>query len=217
MKPHSAAAIVVAALLFLPVASFAADSSSGPTTDAPSPPPASPGPGVSETPENPFTPGDQLIDLAAGAHIPVFLEPIVGAGVSNLYTGGSFSIEYQYFVARGLSLGGDLAGAVNQTIGSLYVITAPLGFTASYWWSSLPFEFSLMAEAGGYYMNYNNEGMFGPFLKGGGGVYWRSTPAWSLGLQAYFWLVPELHYGEYTRLDQWGGFVETSIAAVYHL
>jgi len=218
MKPRSAAALAVAALFLLPVALFGADSTESSPTD---PAAASPGtvdvPGSIDTPASPFLPGEQLLGLSAGFQIPAFLVPETGGGVGNLTLGGSFAFSYQHFVARSLAIGGNIAGAFNGTIGGKSVFTAPLGVTASYWWTRLPFEFSVLGEAGGYLMRYDGHGIIDPFVKAGGAAYWRATPSWSLGLQAYLWFVPEIHYGDYANLSQYGGFVETSIAAVYHL
>jgi hypothetical protein len=208
MKSASAAALIVAALL-LPVAIYSESPSPGPDPTL--------APATIEEPVNPFLSGEQLIGLSAGFHIPVFLTPVNDQGVDNLSLGGSFSFSYQYFVARGFSIGGNIAGAFNGTIGGKSVFIAPLGATASYWWTKLPFEFSVLGEAGGFLMRYNGEGMLDPFLKAGGGAYWRASSSWSLGLQAYLWFVPEIHYGNYSELSQYSGFVETSIAAVYHL
>jgi len=218
MKPHSAAALAIAALLLLPLSSFAADAPGA----APSPSPASPpdggsGASAAGTSENPYLPGDQTIGLSAGLHIPAFLVPSMEGGVANLDLGGSFSFSYQYFILRGFAVGGNLAGAFNSTIGGLSLFVAPLGATASYWWAKLPFEFTLGGELGAYLMRYNNYGMIDPFAKAGGGVFWRVTGSWSVGLQAFLWFVPEIHYGDFASLSDFGGFVETSVAAVYHL
>ena len=224
MKPHSAAALAIAALLLLPLSSLAAQAGSdapaaaqGPSQGADQSP--SPGSDASsvDAPVNPYLPGEQTIGLAAGFHIPAFLAPSMGGGVGNLHLGGSFSFSYQYFVLRGLGLGGTISGAFNGTEGGLSVFTAPLGFTASYWWSKLPFEFAVLGEAGGYLMRYNNNGIIDPFAKVGGGAYWRVTAGWSIGLQAFLWFVPEIHYGASAGLSEYAGFVETSIAAVYHI
>jgi hypothetical protein len=216
MKPHGAAALIVAALLLLPMAALAADSSikSEPSSSGS---PAAGDTSADEASSNPFLPGEQLLGLAVGLQIPAFLEPQTGFGVGNLDLGISFSFSYQYFVATGVSIGGNIAGAFNNTIGGLSVFTAPLGFTTSYWWTKLPFEFTVLGEVGGYIVRYNNEGMIDPFAKAGGGVYWRATASWSLGLQAYLWFVPEIHYGEFSYLSQYAGFIETSITAIYHL
>jgi len=170
---------------------------------------------------SPFQPGEQTVGIALGALFPAFILPQTGEGVGNLYTGGSFSFSYQYFVATGLAIGGNIAGAFNGTKGGLSVFTAPIGFTAAYWWTKLPLEFCVLTEVGGYLMRYSTSpstGIIDPFAKAGLGAYWRVTPGWSVGIQGNFWFVPEIHYGEYFEdLTQYAGFVETSLSAVYHL
>jgi hypothetical protein len=229
MKLHSAA-VLAAALLLLPLAAFADGASGAQPGDAQAgdsqqgtaqgkAPVAAPSDGsaAESTDSNPFLPGEQTIGLSAGLHIPAFVAPVTGGGVKNIDLGGSFSFSYQYFVARGWAVGGNVAAAFNSTIGGSSIFTLPIGATGAYWWAKLPFEFTLGGEAGAYMMRENGKGMFGPFAKAGGGAYWRISPSWGVGLQANLWFVPEIHYGAYSSLSQYGGFVETSLAAVYHL
>jgi hypothetical protein len=218
MKLASSAGIALAALLLLSLSSLAAQNSApSPADGSIAAPETGDVEAALDASVNPFLPGEQTIGLSAGLHIPAFLFPETGGGIGNLGLGASFSFSYQYFVARGFGLGGNIAGSFNSTVGGQSVFVAPLGVTASYWWSKLPFEFSVLGEAGAYMMRYNGEGIIDPFAKVGGGAYWRATTSWSLGLQAYLWFVPEIHYGANSGLSQYGGFVETSIAAVYHL
>ncbi len=168
--------------------------------------------------ENPFNKGTQTIGISAGVHIPLF---VFGGNATstedNLSTGGLFGFQYQNFIAPGLAIGGSISGAFNGTIGGGSLFVAPLTFRTAYWWSLLPFELCVAAEAGGYLMRYDNHGMVGPFAKAGGGAYWRSSPSWSLGLQTYYWLVPEIHTGDYADLTRFGNFLEVGLSAVYHL
>jgi hypothetical protein len=226
MKSHGAA-VLAAALLLLPLAAYAADQPSGSSqgdgqqqgpdqTETPGTTP--PDNAASDnTPINPFLPGEQTIGVAVGAQIPAFLVPVTGGGVGNIKVGGSFSFGYQYFLARGWAVGGEIAASFNGTIGGASVFMLPLGATAAYWWTKLPFEFSVFAETGVYMMRENGEGIFGPFAKAGVGAYWRVSPAWSVGLRPSLWFIPEIHYGDYSSLNQYGGFVEASLTAVYHL
>jgi hypothetical protein len=235
MKPLGVAALA-AALIFVPLAGLGAEGTIVALADAASPPSAdigTPSDGSSgEAPSeedipgdqtSPFVPGEQTIGMSIGAFIPVFMISSKGElsdKLGNLYTGGAFSFSYQYFVANGFAIGGNFSGAFNSTIGGLSVFTAPLGFTAAYWWTKLPLEFCVLGEVGGYLMRYStspSQGVVDPFAKVGAGAYWRITPAWSVGIQANFWFVPEIHYGDYAYLTEYAGFVETSISAVYHL
>jgi len=212
MKLPSAAVFIAAALIiFVPLAASAQGEEAKPE----SPPDGSES--VNTTPVNPFLRGEQTLQLNVGFQIPAFLAPVTDQGVANLDLGGVFSFSYQYFLSRGFALGGTISGAFNSTIGGLTVFVAPVGVTAGYWWSRMPFEFCAIGELGGYLMRYNAKGMLGPFAKVGGGAFYRITSSWSLGLQSFFWFVPEIHYGEYSDLTQFSGFVEASVAAVYHL
>lgn len=168
--------------------------------------------------ENPFGKGSSTIGISAGVHVPLFV--FGGDAVTTedkLYTGGLFGFQYQHFIAPGFALGASLSGAFNGTLGGGSLFVAPLSFRSAYWWSFLPFEFCLAAEAGGFLMRYDGHGMLGPFAKLGGAAYWRSSPAWSLGIQSYYWLVAELHYGDAANLTRIGNFLELGLSAVYHL
>jgi hypothetical protein len=221
MKSLGAAALVATLLLF-PLSGLGAEGSivrlSDVAAPAASPADEAPAEALPAGDSSPFQPGEQTVSFGLGALFPVFILPDTGTGY--LYTGGSFSFSYQYFVANGFAIGGNFAGAFNGTIGGLSLFTAPLGFTAAYWWTKLPLEFCVLAEAGGYLMRYStspSKGIIDPFAKAGAGVFWRISPGWSVGVQGNFWFVPEIHYGDYASLSQYTGFVETSLSAVYHL
>jgi len=225
MKPKTAAALGLAASLAF-AALGAATAQSAPTEpQAPAEAPAASAP-KTPSPEapiageevafsaNPFLPGEQTINLGVGLHIPLFILP---GSSDELKLGGSFSFGYQYFVARGLAIGGTIAGAFNGTIGDRSLFVAPLSFRTAYWWSLHSFEFDVAAELGGYLSRLSGNGMLGPFAKVGGGAYWRATASWSFGLQSYLWLVPEVHWGDYSDFTRTGGLLEVSASAVYHL
>lgn len=228
MKPKTAAVLGIAALLalaslpsaFAQSATEGGGQTPGAAPAAPESPPQSPADGevVAEDAlsANPFLRGDQTISLSIGLHIPLFILPDT-SDERKLDLGGSFSFGYQYFVARGLALGGTIAGAFNSTIGDRSLFVAPLSFRTAYWWSFMPFEFDVAAEVGGYISRLSGNGMLGPFAKVGGGAYWRGASSWSVGLQSYLWIVPEIHVGDYADLTQTAGFVEVAVTAVYHL
>lgn len=221
----SSAAVLFAALIFLPFPALAIEKTIVQTDDSR---PAAPADGDSDAPSSPedanpvpsnspYLPGEQTIGIAIGLQIPSFILPKTDQGASNISLGGNFGFSYQYFVARGFAIGGDLSASFNSTIGGSSVFILPLGMTAAYWWTKLPFEFSIMGEGGVYMMRENQQGIFDPFAKAGFGAYWRVSSGWSLGIQPSFWFIPEIHYGKYSSLTQYGGFIDTSIAAVYHL
>ena len=175
--------------------------------------------------DNPFVPGSQLVTIAAGAQIPLFIldnnfqivsnnDTIV---LSHMYMGASFTFGYQYFVKQGLSIGGTLSGSYNQTMSGLSLFILPVTFKAAYWWSLLPFELSASVEAGGQMMRYNGTGMLGAFARAGGSGCYRINSTWSVGLEINYWFVPEIHTGDYSDLTRYGNFIETAVFAVYHI
>jgi len=175
--------------------------------------------------DNPYTPGSQLITIAAGAQVPLFILDdsftVVNnndkIALSHMYLGACFTFGYQYFMKKGLSIGGTLSGSYNQTMSGLSLFILPLSFKAAYWWSLLPFEFTASAELGGQMMRYNGSGMFGAFARAGGAGLYRINSLWSVGLELNYWFVPEIHSGDYTSLTRYGNFLEVAALAVYHL
>jgi|GEM_PF-268507 len=224
MKLSGVAVLAAAALFLLPLPALAADKPSLRLADAPGQEAPSdggdnsaPDDSASDSSDNPFLPGEQLLGVSAGLQIPWFILPKTGEGAANLKLGGNFGFQYQYFLSPGFSVGGDLAASYNATIGGLSLFILPLCASASYWWTKLPFEFTVFGEAGVYMMRENHEGIIDPMAKAGVGAYWRLSSGWSVGLKPTFWLIPEIHYGNYKSLTQTGGFIETSLSAVYHL
>lgn len=224
MKPSTATAFGLAALLSLAAAPFARAQAAGPS---PSQPGAS-APSVGSDEEQPlfapFVRGDQTLSLAAGVDIPLFLSVPAkssSTSASTLYSGGLFSFGYQYFLTKSLAIGGTIDGAFNGTIAGRTLFVAPLSFRTAYWWDFSPFEVCAAVEAGAYLMSLDSGGTsevaVDPFAKAGGGAYWRVSRGWSIGLQTYFWFLPEIKTAGDMGLDAYSGFLEVAIAAFYHL
>lgn len=162
--------------------------------------------------------GSQLIELSTGVQAPLFIIPkdISATESSTLGFGASFSLRYQYFVANSVSVGGTLGGAFNGTIAGRSLFLAPISLHAGYWWGTAPMEYTAGIDLGMNVLRLSGKGMITPFAKLGGGVFRQISEAWSLGGQAYWWLVPEIHTGAYADLTRYGNFMEISFSAVYH-
>ena len=162
--------------------------------------------------------GDQLISLGAGTTIPLFTFGGDAAATDpKLYTGGSFSVGYQYFLTHGLAIGGTLSTSFNKTYGGRDFLMAPLSIRTAYWWSLKDFDLAASMEFGVYFSKVSTETTSGPFAKAGGGIYWRINNNWSLGLQTYYWFVPEIHTGDYVDLTRFGNILEAGVLAAFHL
>lgn len=172
----------------------------------------------------PFRNGDQTLSLAAGVSIPLFISVPAqrsSSSASTLYAGGLFSFSYQYFLMGGFAIGGTIDGAFNGVIDGSSLFLAPLTFRQAYWWSFGSFEVCTAIEEGAYLwsLDYSGTSYVGvdPVAKAGGGIYWRVSQGWSVGLQSYFWFLPEIKTSGNTSLDAYTGMLEVSIGAFYHL
>ncbi|MDD3981053.1 MAG: hypothetical protein RBT72_03915 [Spirochaetia bacterium] len=174
-------------------------------------------------PEDPFfgglhRQGSQLITINVGAGIPLFIVPDspTPGDPNPLSIGASLNIGYQYFVRNKFSIGGALSGAYNSTIGGRNLFLAPLSFRTGYWFGKGSIEASLGGDIGLVIMRLSGNGVISPFLKAGGGAYFQITNAWSLGGQAFWWFIPEIHFGTESAYTRYGNFLELSLGAVYH-
>lgn len=176
------------------------------------------GPGIAAAaePTNPFVKGNQTLALSAGSAIP--LATFGGETVAaNSYPGFAFSLGYQYFVERGIAIGGTAAGSFNGTLAGRSLFTAPLGFRVALWGAKVPFELFGAAELGINIQLLDALVHAGPFAKVGGGALWKGPDGWSLGAQAYGWVVPEIHFGETSAKTRVGTYLELGLLAVYYL
>lgn len=200
------AAALVAALALIPCLSALAEGSD----------PASAGEGAYYA--RPFVVGDQTISIEVGAQIPLFT---FGGNATTTetkqYTGAGFGFAYQRFVAPGLAIGGSIEGSFNQTYGARSLFIAPLAFRTAYWWTLKSFEIGLVVEPGIYLMRLSGNTAFGPILKAGGIFDWRVSNGWSVGLDAMYWFVPEIHTGAIADETRFGNFLKVGIVASYHL
>jgi len=162
--------------------------------------------------------GSQIISLSTGAGIPLFIVPADSLATVDrpLGIGASFNLGYQYFIANSLTIGGSLTGAFNGTVGGRTLFMAPIAFKLGYWWGTAPMEYTVGLDLGMNILRLSGDGMITPFAKLGAGMFVKLTQSWSLGGQAYWWLIPEIHTGAYSDLTRYGNFLEISIGALYH-
>jgi hypothetical protein len=206
MKTRTAAAVILA-LLLVPAAALSADDANTK---------ARPIAGRATLAD--FEKGDQTIGLGIGLQLPLFIfDSDFQTTSANMNAGASFSVSYQYFVTKGLALGGSLSAAFNSTIANRSFFVAPLTFRTAYWWTTGPVELGLALEVGGDIKVLDSHTVFGPFAKAGAMAGWRISNAWSVGIQSFYWLIPEIHTGDQSSLTRYGNMLEVSATATYHL
>lgn len=162
--------------------------------------------------------GSQTIAISVGGNVPLFILPKDPDATESvtLGVGASFGLQYQYFIANHISLGGSLYGSFSSTIAGQSLFVAPISAHAAYWWDAAPMEYTAGMDLGMTVMRLSGDGMLTPFAKLGGGAYYKIDEAWYIGGQSYFWFIPELHTGSNAGLTRYGAFLEVSVSAVYH-
>lgn len=162
--------------------------------------------------------GSQIISLTTGAGVPLFVLPAdaLATETTPLNVGASFSLSYQYFIANRLTIGGSLTGAFNGTVGGRTLFIAPVALKLGYWWGKQPMEYTVGMDLGACVLRLSGNGVISPFAKLGGGAFTQVSEAWSIGGQAYWWLIPEIHTGTYSSLTRYANSLEISLGALYH-
>jgi len=162
--------------------------------------------------------GSQTIALSVGGNIPLFILPVDAEATetSTLGVGASFGLQYQYFIANHISLGGSLFGSFATTLAGESLFIAPISAHVGYWWDAAPMEYTAGMDLGMTVMRLSGDGMLTPFAKLGGGAFYKIDNSWYIGAEGYLWFIPEIHTGSYSSLTRYGAFVEISASAVYH-
>lgn len=161
-----------------------------------------------------YSKGDQTFVISLGTIFPTVFYGESGSIDSNLETGGTGSLNYNYFINPNVALGGELGGMFAGTLGKNMLYIVPFGFRATYQFLAGRFEFPISLTLGGASQSYLTDDYFGLFLKPAAAAYWRFNPDWSFGLNAAWWWVPQ--WVEEGGKDVHGNFVELTLAARYH-
>lgn len=225
------ASLAILAIGLLPV--VAQDAANAPGGAA-SPPPAASGPtpgsgGSADQPATtaptikdqtsnaPYKAGDQAISLSAGAMIPLGIYGGTTTATGSTQIGAGFGFSYRYFLDHQWAVGGAIAGAFNSTTAARSLFTAPLDAEISWWKAVVPFEFFVEGGLGAYLMRLDTSGIVDPFAKIGGGALWQTGTGWSVGIKIEGWVVPEIHYFEYSNLTRTGLSLDAGLIALYHI
>ena len=167
---------------------------------------------------NPYVPGEQMLSFKLGAFFPTKFYNLYAGGSAdtNLKVGVGFGIAYDYVVAQGFSVGGEVEGSTCSTTAGSSFFLVPFTAKAAWYFVRMPFEIVPSVSTGLTITRYNSYTHFDPILKAGASFLWRQSSSWSFGLDAQVWSVWQFYtlHPEYNRL---GIFVNTRLTAVYHL
>jgi hypothetical protein len=185
-------------------------------------------PGLSEAPDeglatsvsemNPYRPGDAIFSIQAGANLPLFFQSMSSGKIlpTQLFPGGSISLRYMGFVAKGLALGGELGASFNVHLNktrTLYMV--PFTFQLSWIPMRMPFEFPIGVGLGGVLLNLAGSYKFDPILRPEAGIFYRSDPTWSFGLLLSYDWSPQFYTDP--TFDMFGNVLTLKLSALYRL
>lgn len=196
--------IVLAALAVIPVVAQQAQKPSIPSTDT-------------SLYTKLYGPGDKIFSISLGADYPAFnLVPSTGATLKpNMYVGGVFSLEWSFFVAQRLALGGEVSGAFNSTPAERTLFIVPLTFKTSYFFGKLPWEFPVSLGVGGCFDTVSDLTHIDMFFKPEAGVFYRATPDWSFGASLSWWIIPQI-YSDHPDQTRIANIPSIRATAMYH-
>jgi hypothetical protein len=163
-----------------------------------------------------YSRGDQTFIISLGLIFPtLFFNQ--GEVISHNFSpplGGTASLSYNYFLNSHVSLGGEIGGMFNYTVGQNTVFIIPIGARLGYQFVYRRFEFPFTLTVGIAPQRYLDQGYFGLFVKGGGSVYYRFNPDWSFGANANWSWFPQWTKDSKNNVD--GNIVDVTISARYH-
>ncbi len=161
-----------------------------------------------------YSRGDQTFVIAMGPLVPLFYYNSAGIQKTNINTGGTGYLNYNYFFTSHFSLGGEIGGSFSSTIGANMLYLVPFGIRLGYQFVLNRFEFPLALTIGAANQGYLDKGYFGLILKPSAAVYWRFNPDWSFGLNADWWWLPQWFSDPVQTM--YGNFLGLTLAARYH-
>lgn len=159
--------------------------------------------------------GDKIFNIDIG--LMLGLGFINGHGQSiplNLGIGGAGMLSYDYMLSKHFSLGAEVSGSFNSTLGANILYLVPFGLRAGLHFDvgrfSIP-SYIMLGASNHFELGYT---YFGFAMKLQSGVFWRFNDEWSFGLNASWLLLPEIHSTPEETV--WGNFLMTTLAVRYH-
>jgi|GEM_PF-1704218 len=146
--------------------------------------------------------GSQRFKLAAGLLIPVSMTHFddnvtrfgFGEDNTNLNVGGGGSICYQMFCTPRVAIGGEVGYTFNYIIDDTLMSNVPLLFKATWFPVTGDIDIPISLGAGLTYLSAAEGGSLFTFMASMEvGVDYYFNPHWGVGLNAGFYVIPELY------------------------
>ena len=163
--------------------------------------------------------GDQFLKLNLGAYIPLSFGGNVKKGDGKLYTGGDVNVGYYKFLNSWLALGFEITASYNISVGNKILVTLPMSFGVLTQPTIGSFEFPFFFTVGAAYETWQHIDNFPSLALGAsGGVYYRFTEVFSLGITCNYMFINEwVKDGDGIALkDKQGQFLGVNLGVRYH-
>ena len=165
--------------------------------------------------------GDQTFSISAGTILPLFISGVDGTtvgGFSKLSLGAAGSLRWTTFLNNEMALGVDLGGMFALTKLDRVLIMLPLSGIFTYAVRFYPFEVLLQGSLGVNFLKLEDDLYIGPIVKPGASFYWNYSGEWSFGIQAEYWFVPEVYFGNSVPSvhSAFGNFLGITLRTLYH-
>jgi len=162
-----------------------------------------------------YSQGDKTFTISLGLVFPTMWyhnQELVDSKLNA--TGGTGALGFNYFLNSNIFLGGEIGGLFNGTIAGTMLFLVPIGLRGGYQFVAGKFEIPLSLTVGIAPVRHMAQEYFGMFIKGGSSLYYRYSPDWSFGLNAYWMWVPQWP-ADRTK-DVYINFIDLTLAARYH-
>lgn len=163
----------------------------------------------SETPDFVYEPnqqGDQFVRLNLALELPVY--------PTQLRLGGTGTLSYGMFLTENFNLSAKVSFAYTTTIGSNMFYFIPFTFCAQYQMLFKNFEIPVSLEIGGAIESYIDRLFFGLAIKPEGGIFYRVSPDWSIGMYAGLFVLPQWY--EDSQYNYIGVISDMGVSVRYH-
>jgi hypothetical protein len=163
--------------------------------------------------------GDRAMTIQMGPVLPLFYQSLSGAFTETKLTpGGSLGLDVDFYLDGTLRLGGGIKGMAAFSPSGHTLFVVPLMFRTTWEFRTFPWSFPVGFSAGVAFTSYNQHTWMDPFLMPTAGAYWNLNPSWSFGVDASYWWMADLYFGNPIPASdsRLANFLDLALGAVYH-
>lgn len=161
--------------------------------------------------------GDMLVVFGIGGFFPVYAHAFDFSDYRGLglYPGVSVMIGLDIYWDSNFRMGASIGFSTSKGINENFAYFLPITFRMIYEPRMFSFSFPMGAEVGVSVGSYRELLAINPIIKAKVGAFWHFTRQWSVGLDASYWIVPQIVWTDFPK-SRVGGMFEAIICGQYH-